>query len=112
MHTLQSHKDIYRTINGADDCGDVFFGHQSRRIEHIGSSLLIGLKAFDGVVEIGASVQVVLGAGRQHEGKRKRVRGFSGSADSISGVLELVNRLLGFPSSVFDGASSKASGCT
>ena len=49
---------------------DIGYVAQAGRVEHVGAGLLVGLQPGDRVRQVRPSVQVVLGAGGEHEGTR------------------------------------------
>ncbi len=76
-------EDVDRQLDRLDDAADVVELGQPRRVEHIGAGLLIGAQALDRVVEVGATVQVVLGARGQHEVHGAGVRRLGGRRDAL-----------------------------
>ena len=58
---------------------------QAGREQHVGAGALVGLQASDRVVEIGAAVQIVLGARSEREREGQRARGFRRGGDALGG---------------------------
>ena len=80
------HQDVDRQIDGRDDRADDLRARGTRRVQHVGAGLLIGLQAGDRVVKILATVQEVLGPGRQHQARRAGVGDLRGGADALGGL--------------------------
>ena len=57
-------------VTEAHTSADVFGACDSRGVEDFSAGGLECLKAANGVVEVGAAVKVIFGAGDEHEGKR------------------------------------------
>src|SRR6185503_8923236 len=77
-----------RRANGSN----VFRTRDSWRIERIGTRCLECLQSTQRVVEIGAAMQVVLGATDEHERKRKPACRFRGRRHAFDGMLKIVDR--------------------
>ena len=67
---------------------------ETRREQHVGARLLVGLQAGDRVGQIVAPANVVLGAGGEHELDRPRMRDLDGGRDPLAGEPEVVDRIL------------------
>ena len=76
-------EDVDREVDRGDERADVVEVLQSRRVQHVGARRLIRLEPRDRVGEIGAAVQVVLGARGEHEVHSAAVRGFGRGRDPL-----------------------------
>src|SRR5687768_11696321 len=104
LHSLQPHHDIHRSIDGTDHRGDVIPAREARRVEHIRSGLLIGLKPLDGVLEIPAPYEIVLCPRGQHERKRKGACHLYRGTDPLDRQLMVVDRIIRPAGAIFDRA--------
>ena len=93
--------------HGLDDPPDVLRAGQPRRVQDVGAGALIGLEPRDRVVEVGAAVQIVLGARGQHQLHRPAVRDLDGRRDSLGRVPELIDRVVAIAREVLDRAARK-----
>ena len=82
-----------RDVDGGEQLAQLARVDHRRREEHVGAGLLVGLQPGDGVGQVLAAVEVVLGPGRQDEGDRARVGGLGGGAHPVGGVGQLVDRV-------------------
>ena len=78
------------------------------REQHVGAGAFVGLQAPDGVVEVGAAMEEVLGARGQRERKGQRACGFGRRGDAFGGQRREENRRVLHARGVFDGAADQA----
>ena len=69
--TGQPDQDVDRPVDRPDDAGDVGLAAQAGRVQHVGTGFLIGLQPADGVGQIGAAMQEILGASVKVNGNGK-----------------------------------------
>ncbi len=81
---------------------------QARCVEHVGAGFLERLQTLDGVVEIDAAVEKVLGSRRQCEREGQRSGRLDRRVHALNRELEVVDRLVRIAARVFDRAAYNA----
>ena len=99
---------VDRPVHLADHLADVLETAQARGVEDVGSGLLVGLQPGDRVRQVGVTVQVVLGAGGEHQAARTRVGGLRGRPDAFGRKPEVVDGVLVPAGEVLDRGTREA----
>jgi hypothetical protein len=105
-----THEHVHRRGHGLDDRFDLGRVREARRVQDVGACPFEGLKARDRVVEVLATVQVVLAARGQHEAGRSSVSDLGRRGNALGGERRLVDRILAAAGEVLDREAGQSRG--
>src|SRR5581483_10547844 len=109
-NAFQAHEHVNRTIDGTHHGSNVVLRSETGSIEDVGAGFLKCLKAANGVLQVGAAVQVIFGAGGERKGKWQSAGAFHSGAHALDGVAQFVDRGILPSCCVFDGAANDPGG--
>ena len=99
----EAHHDVEGTVYRRHHGRDVALRRQTRRVEHVGPSLLEGLEPADRIAQVRSTVQEILGPRGQGEGNVQLPRRFCRGPDPFYGEPEFVDRFPCFARCILDG---------
>ena len=95
------------TIDRRDDGADVVKGAQAGREQHVGARLLVGLQSGNGVGQVVAAMDVVLGPGGEDQLPRPTVGRFGRRRHPLGGQGHVVDGIVWSTGEVLDRAAGK-----